>query len=104
MLKDGTCSPLAGQRAACALCASSSSASGFTRDAALICLGGVLIGVGGIASCASNVCESTTQSLVDRVHRCVTVLDDTARLFCYDSLSSRQPAKAGRTRLPFRGH
>jgi hypothetical protein len=61
--------------------------------AALICLGGILIGIGGIASYAWDVGESTTQSLVDRMHHCATVLDDTARLFCYDSLGSSQPAK-----------
>jgi hypothetical protein len=61
--------------------------------AALICLGGMLIGVGGIASCAWNFGESTTQSLLDRMHRWATVLDETTRLFCYDSLPSRQPAK-----------
>jgi hypothetical protein len=61
--------------------------------AALIYLGEILIGIGGIASYAWNVGESTTQSLADRMHHCATVLDDTARLFCYDSLGSRQPAK-----------
>jgi hypothetical protein len=61
--------------------------------AALICLGGILIGIGGIASYAWNVGESNTQSLVDRMHRCAAVVDDTARLSCYDSLGSRQPAK-----------
>jgi uncharacterized protein YjeT (DUF2065 family) len=61
--------------------------------AALICLGGILIGIGRIASYAWHVGESTAQSLVDRMHRCATVLDDTARLSCYDSLGSRQPAK-----------
>jgi hypothetical protein len=61
--------------------------------AALICLSGMLIGVGGIAFYAWHVGESTTESLVDRTHRCTTVLDDTARLFCYDSLGYRQPAK-----------
>jgi hypothetical protein len=39
---------------------------------ALICLGGTLIGIGGIAFYACNVGESTTQSLVDRMHRCAT--------------------------------
>jgi hypothetical protein len=63
--------------------------------AALICLGGILIGIGGIASYAWHVGESTAQSLVDRMHRCATVLDDTARLSCYDNLGSRQPAKGG---------
>jgi hypothetical protein len=61
--------------------------------AALICLGGILIGIGGIASYAWHVGESTVQSLVDRMQHCATVLDDTARLSCYDSLGSRQPAK-----------
>src|ERR1700747_3825818 len=61
--------------------------------AALICLSGMPIGVGGIAFYAWHGGESTTQSLVDRMHRCATVLDDTARLFCYDGLGSRQPAK-----------
>jgi hypothetical protein len=61
--------------------------------AALICLSGMLIGIGGIAFYAWHVGESSTQSLVDRMHQCATVVDDTARLFCYDSLGSRQPAK-----------
>ena len=62
--------------------------------AALICLGGILIGIGRIASYAWHVGESTAQSLVDRMHRCATVLDDTARVSCYyDSLGPRQPAK-----------
>jgi hypothetical protein len=52
-----------------------------------------MISIGGMASCAWNVGESTTQSLVDRVHGRATVLDDTAQLFCYDSLGSRQAAK-----------
>jgi hypothetical protein len=61
--------------------------------AARICLSGMLIGIGGIAFYAWHVGESTAQSLVHRMHRCATVLDDTARLFCYESLGSRQPAK-----------
>jgi hypothetical protein len=61
--------------------------------AALICLGGILIGIGGIASYAWHVGESTVQSLVDHMHRCATVRGDMARLSCYDSLGSRQPAK-----------
>jgi hypothetical protein len=61
--------------------------------AALICLSGMLIGVGGIAFYAWHGGESTTQSLVDRMHRCATVRDDKARLLCYDGLGSRQPAK-----------
>jgi hypothetical protein len=61
--------------------------------AALMCLGGKLIGITGIAFYAWNVGESATQSLVDRMHHCTMVLDDTARLFCYDSLGPRQPAK-----------
>jgi hypothetical protein len=60
--------------------------------AVLICLGGILIGIGGIAFYAWHVGESTVQSLVD-MHRCATVPDDMARLSCYDSLGSRQPAK-----------
>jgi hypothetical protein len=64
--------------------------------AALIYLGGILIGIGGIASYAWNVGESTTQSLADRMHHCATVLDDMARLSCYDSLGSRQPAKGAK--------
>jgi hypothetical protein len=55
----------------------------------------MLIGIGGIAFYAWHVGESTAQSLVNRMHRCATVLDDTARLFCYESLGSRQPAKGG---------
>jgi len=61
--------------------------------AVLICLGGILIGIGGIAFYASHVGESTVQSLIDQLHRCATVVDDTARLSCYDRLGSRQPAK-----------
>jgi hypothetical protein len=61
--------------------------------AARICPSGMLIGIGGIAFYAWHVGESTAQSLVNRMHRCATVLDDTARLFCYESLGSRQPAK-----------
>jgi hypothetical protein len=62
--------------------------------AALICLGGILIGMGGIAFYVCHVGESIVQSLVDHVHRCATVVeDDMARLSCYDSLGSRQPAK-----------
>jgi hypothetical protein len=61
--------------------------------AALICLGGILIGIGGLAFYARHIGESTVQSLVDRMHRCATVWDDMARLCCYDSLGSRQPAK-----------
>jgi hypothetical protein len=61
--------------------------------AALICLGGILIGMGGIAFYAWNLGESTVQSLVDHVHRCAKLMDDTARLSCYDSLGSLQPAK-----------
>jgi hypothetical protein len=37
--------------------------------------------------------KAPVQSLVDHMHRCATVLDDMARLSCYDSLGSRQPAK-----------
>jgi hypothetical protein len=61
--------------------------------AALICLGGILIGIIGIACYAWNVGESATRSLVDRMHHCAMVVDDTARLFCYDRLGSRLPAK-----------
>ena len=38
---------------------------------------------------ARNVGESTAHSLVDRMHRCATILDDMARLSFYDSLGSR---------------
>jgi hypothetical protein len=51
-----------------------------------------------------EVGESATQSLVDRMHRCAMVLDDTARLFCYDSLGSRQPAKGGERACISLGH
>jgi hypothetical protein len=61
--------------------------------AAVICLGGILIGIGGIAFYAWHVGESTGQSLVDHVHRCARVTDDMARLSCYDSIGSRQPVK-----------
>jgi hypothetical protein len=61
--------------------------------AALICLGGILIGIGGIAFYAWHVGESTVQSVVDHLHRCATVVDDMARLSCYGTLGSREPAK-----------
>jgi hypothetical protein len=64
--------------------------------AALICLGGIMIGIGGIAFYAWHVGESTVHSLVDDVHHCATVVDDMARLSCYDSLGSRQPAKGAK--------
>jgi hypothetical protein len=64
--------------------------------AALICLGGILIGIGGIAFYTWSVGESTMQSLANRMHRCATVVDDTARLSCYDSLGSRQPARGAK--------
>jgi hypothetical protein len=35
-------------------------------------------------------------SLVDRMHDCATVADDMARLSCYDSLGSLQPAKGAK--------
>jgi hypothetical protein len=57
--------------------------------AALICLGGILIGLGGIAFYAG---ESTVQSLRE-MHRCARVGDDMARLSCYDRLGALQPAK-----------
>ena len=57
--------------------------------AARICLSGMLIA--SVESLFTR--ESTAQSLVNRMHRCATVLDDTARLFCYESLGSRQPEK-----------
>jgi hypothetical protein len=60
-------------------------------SAALICLGGTLIGIGGITFYAWHVGESTVQSLRD-MYRCATVRD-IARLSCYDSLDSLQPAK-----------
>ncbi len=60
--------------------------------AALICLGGILIGIGGIAFYAWHVGESTVQPLRD-MHRYATVRDDIARLSCYDSLGSPEPAK-----------
>jgi hypothetical protein len=62
----------------------------------LICLGGILIGIGGIASYAWHVGEGTVQSLLDQLHRCATVVDDVARLSCYDSLGSGQPAKGAK--------
>ena len=64
--------------------------------AALICLGGTLIGIGGIAFYAWHVGESTVQPLRD-MHRCATVRDDIAQLSCYDSLGSLQPAKGAKT-------
>jgi hypothetical protein len=45
-----------------------------------------------IAFYAWHVGESTEQSLRD-MHRCAAVGDDMARLSCYDSLGSLQPAK-----------
>jgi hypothetical protein len=64
--------------------------------AALICLGGILIGMGGIAFYAWHFGESTVQSLLDDVHRCARVGDEMARLSCYDSLGSREPAKGAK--------
>ena len=60
--------------------------------AVLICLGGILIGIGGIAFSAWHLGESTRAVLVD-MHRCAAVPDDMARLSCYDNLGSPQPAK-----------
>jgi hypothetical protein len=65
--------------------------------AARICLSGMLIGIGGIAFYAWHVGESTAQSLVNRMHRCATVLDDTAAT---KALALANPQR-GRTRLPF---
>jgi hypothetical protein len=73
--------------------------------AMLICLVGILIGMGGLAFYGWHLGESAAQSLVDHVHRCARLIDDMARLSCYDSLGSRQPARGAKApAIPYEGH